>query len=89
MSSIRLGMKPVYKVVLITSIAIAVAIYVLLFNKLSETAMVRFSYFSVPGLVYGAVGLMSGGATPRRAIIAAAISVVALIIFFEGIFPSL
>lgn len=82
-------MKPVYKTVLITSIVIAIAIYALLFNKLSETAMVRWSYFWVPGVVYGAVGLIWPGAGSRRPIIAAAIAVVALIIFFEGIFPSL
>jgi hypothetical protein len=88
-SDTLIEMKSVYKIVLIASIAVAVLIYGLFFNRLSETAMVRWAYLWFPGLVYGAVGLMSGEAAPRRPIIVALISLVALFIFFEGIFPSL
>jgi len=82
-------MKSVYKFILIASIAVAVFIYGLFFNKLSETAMVRWSYLWFPGLLFGAVGLMAGQASPKRPIIVAVVGVVALFIFFEMIFPSL
>ena len=82
-------MKPVYKTVLIVCLAIAAVIYGLFLNKMSETAMVRWSYFWFPGMVFGVIGLMSGEGAPKRPVIAAVISVVALVIFFEAIFPSL
>lgn len=82
-------MKTIYKCILIASIAMPLFIYGLLSNKLSETAMVRWSYLWVPALVFGAVGLMTGQTSPRRPILVAAIGVVALFLFFELIFPSL
>ena len=82
-------MKTIYKCILIASIALPVLIYGLLSNRLSETAMVRWSYLWVPGLLFGAVGLMMGQTAPRRPIIVAVIGVVALFLFFELIFPSL
>ena len=51
--------------------------------------MVRWSYLWLPGLFFGAVGLMTGQASPRRPIIVAVIGVVALFLFFELIFPAL
>jgi len=82
-------MKPVYKTVLFVSIAIAVVIYGLFFSKLSETAMVRWSYFWFPGVVYGIAGLMFGDKGAKRPVMAALAGVFVLVIFFEGIFPSL
>lgn len=82
-------MKTIYKVVLIASIALAVCIYGLFFNRMSETAMVRWSYLWFPGLLFGAVGLKGSQTSPNRPIIAAVIGVVALFLFFELIFPSL
>ncbi|HVF72607.1 MAG TPA: hypothetical protein VM940_13445 [Chthoniobacterales bacterium] len=82
-------MKAVYKVVLVTALAMAAVLYGLFLNTLSETAMVRLSYFWFPGMVYGTVGLLSGESSPRRPLIAAVISLIALLVFFEGIFPSL
>jgi hypothetical protein len=82
-------MKTVYKFVLIASIALAICIYGLFFNRLSETAMVRWSYLWFPGLLFGVVGLMTGQTSPRRPLIVAVIGVVALFLFFELIFPSL
>jgi hypothetical protein len=82
-------MKSIYKSILIASIAIAVLIYGLLCNRLSETAMVRWSYLWFPGLLFGAVGLKAGPTSPNRPIIVALIGVVALFLFFELIFPAL
>jgi hypothetical protein len=82
-------MKTIYKFVLIASIALAVCIYGLFFNRLSETAMVRWSYLWFPALLFGAVGLKGSQTSPNRPIIVAAIGVVALFLFFELIFPSL
>ena len=50
-------MKNIYKFVLIGSIVLAIGIYGLFFNRLSETEMVRWSYLWFPGLLFGAVGL--------------------------------
>jgi hypothetical protein len=82
-------MKNIYKVVLIGSILLAIGIYGLFFNRLSETAIVRWAYLWFPGLLFGAVGLKSGQTSPRLPLIVAAIGVVALFLFFELIFPSL
>lgn len=82
-------MKNIYKYILIASIALALCIYGLFFNRLSETAMVRWSYLWLPGVLFSAVGLKSGQASPRLPLIVAAIGVVALFLFFELIFPSL
>jgi hypothetical protein len=82
-------MKTIYKFILIASIVLAVLIYGLLFNRLSETAMVRWAYLWLPGLLFGGVGLMAGQTSPRRPLIVAIIGVVALFLFFELIFPSL
>jgi hypothetical protein len=82
-------MKTIYKIVLIASIALAVCIYGLFFNRLSETAMVRWAYLWFPGLLFGAVGLKGSQTSPNRPIIVALIGVVALFLFFELIFPAL
>ena len=82
-------MTSFYKVVLIASIAVAVCIYGLFFNRFSETAMVRWSYLWVPGILFGVVGLKFSQTSPNRPIIVAVIGVVALFLFFELIFPSL
>ena len=82
-------MKAIYTVILIASIAIAVLIYGVLFNRVSETAMVRWSYLWFPGLLFGAVGLKASQTSPNRPIIIALIAVVALFLFFELIFPAL
>ena len=82
-------MKNVYKLVLIASIVVAICIYGLFFNRLSETAMVRWSYLWFPGLLFGAVGLKTSPTSPNRPLIVAAIGVVALFLFFELVFPSL
>lgn len=82
-------MKSVYKIVLIASIVVAVCIYGLFFNRMSETAMVRWSYLWFPALLFGAVGLKGSQASPNRPIIVALIGVVALFLFFELIFPAL
>jgi hypothetical protein len=82
-------MKTVYNFILIGSIAAALIIYGLFFNRLSETAMVRWSYLWVPGVLFGAVGLKAGQTSPKRPLLVAAIGVVALFLFFELIFPSL
>ena len=82
-------MKTIYKLILIASIALAVCIYGLFFNRLSETAMVRWSNLSPPSLLFGAVGLKTGQTSPRLPIIVAVTGVVALFLFFELIFPSL
>ena len=82
-------MKTISKVVLLASIALAVVIYGFFFDSLSETEMVRWSYLWFPGLLFGAVGLMAGQTSPKRPIVVAAISIVALLLFFELIFPSL
>jgi arginine exporter protein ArgO len=82
-------MKNIYKFVLIGSIVAAVCIYGLFFNRMSETAMVRWSYLWFPGLLFGAVGLKASQTSPNRPIIVAIIGVVALFLFFELIFPSL
>lgn len=82
-------MKTIYKFTLIASIAVAVCIYGLFLNRLSETAMVRWSYLWLPALLFGAVGLKSGQTSPRLPLIVAAIGVVALFLFFELVFPSL
>jgi hypothetical protein len=50
-------MKTVCKFVLIASIAVTICIYGLCFNRLSETALVRWSYLWFPGLLFGVVGL--------------------------------
>lgn len=80
-------MTSFYKFVLIASIAVAVCIYGLFATRLSETAMVRWSYLWVPGILFGAVGLKA--TSPNRPIIVAVIGVVALFLFFELVFPSL
>lgn len=82
-------MKTIYKLVLIGSIAMPILIYGLLASRLSETAMVRWSYLWLPGLLFGAVGLKAGQTSPRLPIIVAVIGVVALFLFFELIFPAL
>jgi hypothetical protein len=82
-------MKTIYQFILIASIALAVCIYGLFSNRLSETAMVRWSYFWLPGLLFGAAGLKAGQTSPRLPIIVAITGVVALFLFFELIFPSL
>lgn len=82
-------MKTIYKFVLIASIAAALCIYGLFFNRLSETAMVRWSYLWFPGLLFGAVGLKGSQTSPNRPLIVALIGAVALFLFFELIFPSL
>lgn len=82
-------MKTIYKFVLIASIAVAVCIYGLFFNRLSETSMVRWAYLWFPALLFGAVGLKAGQTSPRLPIIVALIGVVALFLFFELIFPAL
>jgi hypothetical protein len=82
-------MKTIYRFILFASIALAVLIYGLFLDRLSETEMVRWSYLWVPGLLFGAVGLMAGQASPKRPIVVAVIGVVALFLFFELIFPSL
>jgi hypothetical protein len=82
-------MKSIYKFILIASIVLAVLIYGLLFNRLSETAMVRWSYVWFPGLLFGAVGLKTSQTSPNRPLIVAIIGGVALFLFFELIFPSL
>ena len=82
-------MKTVYKFVLIASIALAVCIYGLFFNRLSETAMVRWSYLWLPGVLFGAVGLKVGQTSLRLPLMVAASGVVALFLFFELVFPAL
>jgi hypothetical protein len=82
-------MKTTYKFILIASIAIAGLIYGLLFNRLSETSMVRCSYLWLPGVLFGATGLIARKPSPRLAIIVAVVGVVALFLFFELIFPYL
>lgn len=82
-------MKTVYKFILIASIAIAVLIYGVLFNRVSETAMIRWSYLWFPGILFGAVGLKGSQTSPNRPIIIALIGVAALFLFFELIFPAL
>jgi hypothetical protein len=82
-------MKTTYKFVLIASIVLAICIYGLFFNRMSETAMVRWSYLWFPGLLFGAVGLKASQTSPNRPVIVAIIGIVALFLFFEFIFPSL
>ena len=82
-------MKTISKSVLIARIVAAVLVYKLFFDRLSETAIVRWSYLWFPGLLFGAVGLMAGQTSLKRPIIVAAIGLVALFLFFEMIFPSL
>jgi len=82
-------MKTIYKFVLFASIAFAICIYGLFFNRMSETAMVRWSYLWFPGLLFGAVGLKAGQTSLRLPLIVAAIGAVALFLFFELVFPSL
>ena len=82
-------MKNLYKFVLIGSIVLAICIYGLFFNRLSETEMVRWSYVWFPGLLFGAVGLKAGQTSLRLPIIVTVIGMVALFVFFEVIFPAL
>lgn len=82
-------MKTIYQAILYASIAVAVFIYGFFFNRMSETAMVRWSYLWFPGLLFGAVGLMSGQASLRRPVIVTLIGIVALVLFFELVFPAL
>lgn len=82
-------MKNIYKLVLILSIAIAVVVYGLFFNRMSETDMIRWSYLWFPGLLFGAVGLKAGQTSLRLPLIVAVIGVAALFLFFEMIFPAL
>ena len=81
-------MKTIYKFILISSISVAVLIYGLLSNRLSETAMVRWSFLWLPGLIFGAFGLTAGQTSPKYPIIVAVIGTVALFLFFELVFPS-
>ena len=82
-------MKAIYTLILVASIALAVVIYGVLFNRVSETAMIRWSYLWFPGILFGAFGLKASPAAPNRPIIIALVGVVALFLFFELIFPSL
>ncbi len=82
-------MKSIYGFALIASIVLAVCIYGLFFNHLSETAMVRWAYLWFPGLLFGVVGLKGSSTSPTRPLIVALIGVVALFLFFELIFPAL
>lgn len=82
-------MKTIYKFVLIASIALAVCIYGLFSNRISETGMVRWSHLWLPSLLFGAVGLKAGQTSPRLPIVVAVAGIVALFLFLEIIFPSL
>lgn len=88
-SAAKKKMKTIYKLVLIASIAVAVFIYGLFFNRLSETEMIRWSYVWFPGLLFGVVGLKAGQTSLRLPIIVAVVGIVALFVFFEMIFPAL
>ena len=81
--------EPSTKSVLIGSIVLAICIYGLFLNRLSETEMVRWSYVWFPGLLFGAVGLKAGQTSLRLPIIVTVIGMVALFVFFEMIFPAL
>jgi hypothetical protein len=82
-------MKALYTFILITSITTAVLIYGVLFNRVSETAMIRWSYLWFPGLLFGAVGLKTSPTSPNRPIVIALMAVVGLFLFFELILPAL
>jgi hypothetical protein len=82
-------MKNIYKIVLMASIAVAVFVYGLFFNRLSETEMIRWSYLWFPGLLFGAVGLKADQTSLRLPLIVAFVGVIALFLFFEMIFPAL
>lgn len=82
-------MKTIYNYILYASIAVAVFIYGFFFNSMSETAMVRWSYLWFPGLLFGAVGLMSGQTSLKRPVIVTIAGIVALVLFFELVFPTL
>ncbi len=78
-----------YKLILIASIVIPALIYGIFFNRMSETSMVQLSYVWAPALVFGAVGMKTGGKSVRTPALFALGTVAALFLFFELIFPSL
>jgi hypothetical protein len=82
-------LKTTYQIILIASGAVALLIYGLFSNRLSETAMVRWSYLWLPGILFGTVGLKAGQTSARLPLIVATVGVVALFLFFELVFPSL
>ncbi len=81
--------KRVAKFMLFGGLIGAALIYLALFNSLSETEMVNLSYIWLPISVAGAAILYTGKNTLMFAIICLIMTVLALFVFFELIFPAL
>ncbi len=77
------------KIMLYGGVAAAALIYLAFFNTLSETDMVNFSYIWLPFSVAGAAVLFTGNNTVKNAIIWFVVTLLALFIFFQVIFPML
>lgn len=83
-------MKPIaYKVILVTCIVAPILIYAILFDRLSETDMVRLAYLWLPGILFGATGLMRRQGSLRLPLLVAGIGLALLFVFFETIWPKL
>ncbi len=81
--------KRIAQIMLYGGLIGAAVIYLALFNSLSETDMVNFSYIWLPFAVTGAAVLYTGKNTLGFALTCFALAIVALVLFFEIIFPAL
>jgi serine/threonine protein kinase len=84
----------IFSVFMFGGMLTGVVINMLLFNSLSETELVEFSYLWVPVIVFGwggrfAIKNMKGKTPAIVALVAWMLAVGLLFFFFEGIFPAL
>ncbi|PCH82344.1 MAG: hypothetical protein COB90_01070 [Hyphomicrobiales bacterium] len=77
------------KIMVFGSLLIAAVIYLVLFDSLSETEMVRLSYIWLPICVSGAIAWKTGQSTLTGALLWAGKTILLLALFFELIFPML
>jgi len=83
-----------FQLALGAAIVAAAAIHLVFFNQLSESMLVRISYYWITPMIFGASGLLARANAPDRspwprAVVATLGGLVLLLVFYNAIWPSL
>jgi serine/threonine protein kinase len=95
---VRRGHRPAsglpFQLALAAGILAASIIHLVFFNQLSESMLVRISYYWITPIVFGASGLIARASAPDRspwprAVIATLAGLLLLLVFYNAVWPSL